>query len=166
MSEPLDHSKEITQVNPGPKPLWNAGIREFFMLFLAVFCGFLAENYREKLADNEAEKQSMELLAKSLKSDTLELSKTIRMYNERGLFVDSFIHLKDSDFSLSENRRLFFKYTIMGMLNSRFFNINQSGFEQLKYSGTIRQVSNQEILQRLGVYYNAYQTEILAEEND
>lgn len=163
----MEISKPALTVSNGmsPKP-WRNYVREFFMLFLAVFCGFLAENYREKLADDEAEKQSMELLAKSLESDTIELAKTIKLYKERAMLVDSFISIKDLDFSLSENKRKFYKYTFLGILNSRYFKINQSGFDQLKYSGMIRQIENPYVMQRIGDYYNTYQSEILARESD
>jgi hypothetical protein len=44
---------------------------EFLMLFLAVFCGFLAENIREKLVEQHRAKQS---LIVDLKNDSAELS--------------------------------------------------------------------------------------------
>ena len=37
-------------INSLKKKNWKSYFKEFFMLFLAVFCGFLAENYRESLS--------------------------------------------------------------------------------------------------------------------
>ena len=47
---------------------------EFLMLFLAVFCGFLAENYRETLVNKEKELHYMQNLVADLKSDTSDLN--------------------------------------------------------------------------------------------
>lgn len=41
------------------KKNWKSYFKEFFMLFLAVFCGFLAENYRENLTTRKIEKEYM-----------------------------------------------------------------------------------------------------------
>ena len=48
---------------------------EFFMLFLAVFCGFLAENQRENFVEHHKEKQYMVSLVEDLETDTVELKK-------------------------------------------------------------------------------------------
>jgi hypothetical protein len=43
---------------------------EFFMLFLAVFCGFLVENFREHKIEREREEQYMKSLVNDLAMDT------------------------------------------------------------------------------------------------
>ncbi|HMG69294.1 MAG TPA: hypothetical protein VK588_16465 [Chitinophagaceae bacterium] len=48
------HAHELHKV---PGHGWKHYFFEFFMLFLAVFCGFLAENWREHIVDQEREKQ-------------------------------------------------------------------------------------------------------------
>ena len=47
---------------------------EFLMLFLAVFCGFLAENYRETLVNKEKELHYIQNIVADLKSDTSDLN--------------------------------------------------------------------------------------------
>ncbi len=39
---------------------WTHYFWEFLMLFLAVFCGFLAENQREHMVEHKREKQYMQ----------------------------------------------------------------------------------------------------------
>src|SRR5512147_2291137 len=56
---------------------WTHYFWEFFMLFLAVFCGFLAENQREHYVEHQREKQLMRLLVEDLETDTAELKKAI-----------------------------------------------------------------------------------------
>jgi len=52
---------------------WTHFLWEFLMLFLAVFCGFLAENQREHYVEHQREKQFMKSLTEDLERDTLEL---------------------------------------------------------------------------------------------
>ena len=52
---------------------WTHYFWEFLMLFLAVFCGFLAEYQLEHKIEKEREKIYMNSLYQDLKSDTLNL---------------------------------------------------------------------------------------------
>jgi hypothetical protein len=49
---------------------WTHYFWEFLMLFLAVFCGFIAENQREHLVEHRKEKQYIRSMVEDLKSDT------------------------------------------------------------------------------------------------
>src|SRR6476646_5129465 len=60
---------------------WTHYIWEFLMLFLAVFCGFLAENLREHQVEAERAKQYAALLSEDVKADTAMLATLIREYN-------------------------------------------------------------------------------------
>jgi len=60
---------------------WTHYLWEFLMLFLAVFCGFLAENQREHMVEHQREKQFMISLAEDLELDTALLQAAI-MGNE------------------------------------------------------------------------------------
>ena len=50
---------------------------EFLMLFLAVFCGFLAENYRETLVNKEKELHYIQNMVVDLKADTTDINFSI-----------------------------------------------------------------------------------------
>src|ERR1041385_1902744 len=50
---------------------------EFLMLFLAVFCGFLAENFREHQIEKERGKQYIISLYQDLKTDTIRLDEML-----------------------------------------------------------------------------------------
>jgi hypothetical protein len=54
---------------------------EGLMIFVAVSMGFIAENIREHLANNEKEKSYMESMLVDLKKDTAEVSRTIYLQN-------------------------------------------------------------------------------------
>jgi hypothetical protein len=64
---------------------------EFLMLFLAVFCGFLAENQREHYVEHKREKQFMVSLVKDLEMDTLALSSVRKFRRHRLRITDSLI---------------------------------------------------------------------------
>ena len=50
---------------------------EFLMIFLAVTIGFFAESLRERLVNNEKEKNYMESMIKDLKKDTATANGTL-----------------------------------------------------------------------------------------
>ena len=56
---------------------WTHYFWEFLMLFLAVFCGFLAENYRETLVNKEKAQHYMQNMVADLKADTADLNFSI-----------------------------------------------------------------------------------------
>src|SRR5215813_13521751 len=72
---------------------WTYYLWEFLMLFLAVFCGFLAENQRENMIEHKKAKQFAISLLSDLQSDTLALNTAIGLANKRMLAIDSFIAL-------------------------------------------------------------------------
>jgi hypothetical protein len=52
---------------------WTNYFWEFLMLFLAVFCGFLAENQREHMVEHRREKEYMKSLLEDLQRDIADL---------------------------------------------------------------------------------------------
>ena len=59
------------------KKKWGEYLLEFFMLFLAVFLGFVAENVRETIVEKERSKQYIESFCNDLEKDTATFSKII-----------------------------------------------------------------------------------------
>src|SRR5271167_1874397 len=53
---------------------WKHYFFEFFMLFLAVFCGFLAENVREHVVEQSRANEYAKNLCNELKEDTATLN--------------------------------------------------------------------------------------------
>src|SRR5205085_7353219 len=60
------------------KKKWGEYLLEFFMLFLAVFLGFIAENYREHIVEHQQEKQYMITLIEDLNIDTTDMGRLKR----------------------------------------------------------------------------------------
>ena len=53
---------------------WTHYFWEFLMLFLAVFCGFLAEYKLEQTIERHREKEYMQLMVEDLKKDTANIN--------------------------------------------------------------------------------------------
>ena len=70
---------------------WTHYFWEFLMLFLAVFCGFLAENQREHYIEHQREKQFMRSLINDLAADTSQLARIRGFRADRLQKMDSLI---------------------------------------------------------------------------
>ena len=72
---------------------WTHYLWEFIMLFLAVFCGFLAENQREHYIEHQREKQYMRSLLEDLQTDTATINRVHGRALAQLSFLDSLIEL-------------------------------------------------------------------------
>jgi hypothetical protein len=80
---------EIHQHAHTSRKRWYHYIWEFLMLFLAVFCGFLAENQREKMVEHQREKQYMNSLKEDVQGD-------IEQFGRLEIELHDFINRLDS----------------------------------------------------------------------
>ena len=65
------------------KKKWGEYLLEFAMLFLAVYLGFLAENYREHQVEKDRAKQYVRSFYNDLKTDTAEFAGIIVSYQRK-----------------------------------------------------------------------------------
>src|SRR4026209_843459 len=72
---------------------WTHYIWEFLMLFLAVFCGFLAENIREHQVERTREKQFIRGLVEDLAEDTSTLSGIVTELDQNVQRMDSLMQI-------------------------------------------------------------------------
>ena len=76
------------------KKKWGEYLLEFFMLFLAVFLGFLVENYREHQVEKDKAKQYVRSFYDDLKTDTAEFAritpKVFTIFNKRALVMSMY----------------------------------------------------------------------------
>ena len=76
-----------------PRKKWTHYFWEFLMLFLAVFCGFLAENKREHYVEHQREKQYIRSIAEDLHSDIYMLDSIVRTRKNMDMLMDSLLHI-------------------------------------------------------------------------
>src|SRR5438034_9196485 len=74
-----------------PRKKWTHYLWEFLMLFLAVFCGFLAENFREHQVEKQREKQFIKSLVNDLQLDTAWFNVVAKSENAKMQNFDSAI---------------------------------------------------------------------------
>src|SRR5690349_17469864 len=70
---------------------------EFFMLFLAVFAGFLAENLREHYVEHARENQYMRSMINDLEQDETNIRKSIADETRTARIADSLIQMFRDD---------------------------------------------------------------------
>ena len=106
------------------------------MLFLAVFCGFLAEYKLEHTIEHNREKQFITTMVEDLKSDTAQLMETISYKKSRENMCDSLIaYLSDSDYKKNIND---IYYYARNLTRPQYFSPNDRTMQQLKNSGALR----------------------------
>ena len=132
------------------KKNWKSYFKEFFMLFLAVFCGFLAENYRESLSAKNIEKEYILSLIEDLKTDTTNLSWYISFRKEKSVLMDSL-----AEMILSENRSLIgnqIYFLARQVFNEQAFFYSDGTIQQLKNAGNLRLLRKRNVVNALLTY--------------
>ncbi len=80
---------EVHAHTHSPRKKWIHYLWEFLMLFLAVFCGFLAENQREHMVEHKREKKYIRSLIQDIRTDSLQITGWLQRYEEMKLSCDS-----------------------------------------------------------------------------
>jgi hypothetical protein len=131
---------------------WTHYLWEFLMLFLAVFCGFLAENFREQRVEHHREKEYAQLLFEDLKKDTTWLHDVNFIKAWRTKKLDSLVYFLRSG-ELQKNAAQLYYYTAHLGIDASF-QPNQATFQQLRSSGNLRYFSNQKLYNDITQYYD------------
>src|SRR5258705_12917988 len=128
---------------------WFHYLWEFLMLFLAVYCGFLAENVREHSVERHREKEYIASLVNDLEFDTAQFNYQLDVLEKKIPFFDSvFLFLDHPD---SFNNKLPVKNWINAN-SAIFYKPAEPTIQQLKSSGNLRLVGNKKILDSILVY--------------
>lgn len=115
------------------------------MLFLAVFCGFLAENFREHIVEHNREKQYIESMIVDLKTDSTVMGFIIKYNKQQASGFDSLLqniyHKPYTDSSLRTLYYLKEEYTLV----SSKMRFSRGTISQLKNSGGLRLIRNRAV---------------------
>ncbi len=125
---------------------------EFFMMFLAVFLGFLADNIRERLAEKKQERVYMQNMLEDLQADIALASNHAK--NNKVVFelIETLVQLIKSP----ERKQYITKlaYTARMILPEfKQLYLTERTYEQMKSSGTLRLISNQQVANGISSYY-------------
>jgi hypothetical protein len=128
---------------------WTHYFWEFLMLFLAVFCGFLAEYQLEHKIERDRSKQFLQSMLVDVRTninilDSLLIQDQLIIANH-----DSLVNWLLED-SVSIDRAAFAKK--MGAVWIRNYFVRKETYDQMKASGALRYVGNIEFLKKLMDY--------------
>jgi len=130
---------------------WSHYFWEFLMLFLAVFCGFIAENIREHKVEQQRAKQLAGNLYKEIYTDSITVqqclaNRTVKE-NECNYFID---YVKDSNLVMLSSR--FFPAFTTSLIQIQYimFEPNDGILNQLRNSGELRYFRNKDLQAEIG----------------
>ncbi|MBK7561512.1 MAG: hypothetical protein IPI68_08305 [Chitinophagaceae bacterium] len=144
---------EVHSHSHTPRKKWTHYFWEFLMLFLAVFCGFLAENQREHFVEAQRAKEYAKSLLSDMKEDTVEIS--------GGIFQNTFM-IEAFDSCVSIGLKNIDNLTVPGVFyyysrfstNAYAIDWNKSTLTQLVQSGNLRYFKNKELVRKINKYYS------------
>jgi hypothetical protein len=146
------HHHTHPSTSSGNRKKWTHYFWEFLMLFLAVFCGFLAEYQLEHKIEKDREHQYINSLISDIKADTARINLVIRNRNQREINLDSVSLLLNSSSPNSYSSHLyFFAVSVSRTLSFRFLP-NDGTMQQLKNSGGFRLIKNPVIADSIAKY--------------
>jgi len=131
---------------------WTHYFWEFLMLFLAVFCGFLAENLREHQIEKKREKEYILSMIEDLKEDTASFNLLIKINSRTNEKIDTLIALLKGDERNTSVKKIYYLARTIPLSDMDLVFQNKT-FEQLKGSGGFRLIQNQLAQNKIGTYY-------------
>lgn len=141
---------------------------EFLVLFVAVFMGFLAENFRENLSEKKQERTLIRSLWNDLNTDVARLSELIEENETKVDQMWEFTGIRDLDFGADSNQVHFVEMMKPIMLWTVFpFEPSRASLNQLQGTGLMSSL-NASLAREISLYavileQNEYATQILIE---
>ena len=132
---------------------WKNNFWEFLMLFLAVFCGFLAEYHLEQTIERHREKEYATLLIEDLEKGTIQISDSFKQWEKILESVDTVSSVVYKGVSGNKVQGSFYYHSQMGTI-SPITVWNDATLIQLTQSGNLRYFRNQELVNKISSYYS------------
>jgi hypothetical protein len=149
---------EVHQHSPTARKKFTHYLFEFFMLFLAVFCGFLAEDVREHRVEKERERIFIKSFYQDLTADERDLQTIIDNLGKEANRADSlFLSLSIADITTPAN---LIYMDLRGITRSSATNlyVNDRTIVQLRNSGGMRLIQNKNVSDSIVDYYKEVET--------
>ena len=132
---------------------WTHYFWEFLMLFLAVFCGFLAENQREHIVEQHRAKEYALQLIDGLMRDTSSLNGNLRFNKKKLESFDSLLFFFSIPGMTKEKWAGIYRH-IETMEQRRRYNSTTVTFDQIINSGALRYFKDRKLVKRILTYKN------------
>lgn len=124
-------------------------ILHFFMLFMAVVLGALAENLRENYLDKTKEKEYLSSLVIDLGHDGVNLSKCINARSEKTEVGNKLISLLSQN-KITNEKDIYYNTRLMTKVET--FEGVDGALNQLQFSDGFRLIENNEIINKINDY--------------
>ena len=121
------------------------------MLFLAVFCGFLAENIREHSVEHRREHDFMQSFVRDLERDTVILNASFLLKEGRVQAIDSIFDFFEKNKSAIEVTGTV-QNNMRRALWDRHLRRNTGTIDQLKNSGSLRLIRKRNVADSIAAY--------------
>ncbi len=145
------HHHAHDPIAPHHKKNWKSYFWEFLMLFLAVFCGFLAEYQLEHVIENNKEKQYIASLVRDVELDIASLKEAMQVRKQYINYYDSLVLLLNKREKRDMND-IYFYARFVGRTTE--FKYHDRTIQQLKNSGNMRLVRNKNAADSITIYDN------------
>jgi hypothetical protein len=135
-----------------PRKKWTHYFWEFLMLFLAVFCGFLAEYQLEHIIEKEREHQFIQSLLEDLQNDTTGIQSEYELGLQQKLTSDSIVEFVNTQTISGKNiSQLYLLHANSGRVVSVEFETRTSS--QLKNAGGMRLIRKKKVADSILAYW-------------
>ena len=133
---------------------WTHYLWEFLMLFLAVFCGFLAEYQLEHKIEKDREKVYMQNMLDDLKADTAIYADYANRYVVLKGLVDTLVVLIKSPDKRKHISKLAYSARILTAKWKQIALVKRT-YEEMKSSGHLRLIRKKEVAGKISSYYSS-----------
>ena len=133
------------------KKTWKDYFWEFLMLFLAVFCGFLAEWKLEHVIEHSREKELMESMVIDIKTDSAVLANMKLQFGIVSTHIDSLIPLLSDNEQLDRTATEIYHHQVYLNLFTKWIYSDRT-IDQLKNSGTFRLIRSKVVSNGISKY--------------
>jgi hypothetical protein len=129
---------------------WKSYLQEFFMLFLAVLCGFLAEWRFEQMIENHREEEYIHSIVQDINADVIQTEKLVVDLNNSIAKSDSLLSILASiDVQKNSNQAYKLWQETIGFPD---FVQNDRTIQQLKSSGSLRTIRKEGVSDKIMEY--------------
>jgi hypothetical protein len=151
------HNKEMEvhhSHHPTHKKKWTEYLLEFFMLFLAVFLGFIAENIREHQVEKERGREYVKSFQEDLCKDTAILRLNVERLKRISIAGDSLIKIiQQNRIQLPEDLKKLYDYNLTSLAGFTSTGLTDRTSVQLKNSGGMRLITGKKIIDAIIDYW-------------
>ena len=148
---PNEKSMEVHHPHSHHSRKWKDYLYEFLMLFLAVTAGFFVENQREHYIEHERAKQFSRLLLADLQQDSTMFENRNRDIRSMQKGYDTLIFQLTQKANATDTEIL---KTLLPLVYVFDFPATATTYNQMKSSGALRYIENEELTAHLQNYYD------------